>query len=120
MTPVLRAIAFVNAVIAMAKPVESHFLWRTQRTSELLPRGAAGGTGKIEIFSTDQGSQFALTPFVVSSNELRYSKVADDTFFLYRLFRYSSRPFVFMLRGDLEENLALVPTDYRARLRALT
>jgi hypothetical protein len=61
-----------------------------------------------------------LTPFIVSANELTFSKEATNAFFLYRLFQYPSRPHIFILQGDLEETLALVPTDYRARLRALT
>jgi hypothetical protein len=71
----------------------------------------------IEVKTTNGGP---LTPFIVSANELAFSKEATSAFFLYRLFQYSSRPHVFILQGDLEETLALVPTDYRARLRALT
>jgi hypothetical protein len=70
----------------------------------------------IEVKTTNGGP---LTPFVVSANELMFSKEAASSFFLYRLFQYSSRPQIFMLRGDLEENLSLAPMDYRARVRAL-
>jgi hypothetical protein len=71
----------------------------------------------IEVKTTNGGP---LTPFIVSANELTFSKEATSAFFLYRLFQYSSRPHIFILQGDLEETLSLVPTDYRARLRTLT
>jgi hypothetical protein len=71
----------------------------------------------IEVKTTNGGP---LTPFIVSANELTFSTEATSAFFLYRLFQYSSRPHIFILQGDLEETLSLVPTDYRARLRTLT
>jgi hypothetical protein len=71
----------------------------------------------IEVKTTNGGP---LTPFIVSANELIFSKEATSAFFLYRLFQYSSRPYIFILQGDLEETLSLAPTDYRARLRSLT
>jgi hypothetical protein len=70
----------------------------------------------IEVKTTNSG---ALTPFIISANELTFSKEAGSLFFLYRVFEYSSIPHLYMLQGDLEARLSLRPIDYRARLKAL-
>jgi hypothetical protein len=71
----------------------------------------------IEVKTTNGG---ALTPFVVSANEVAFSQEVGPAFCLYRLFDYRAAPRVFILRGDLTTQLALVPLDFRARLKALT
>jgi Domain of unknown function (DUF3883) len=70
----------------------------------------------IEVKTTNGG---VLTPFVISANELEFSKEAGGAFFLYRLFEYRELPRLFILQGDLSVRLSLTPLDYRARLRAL-
>ena len=70
----------------------------------------------IEVKTTNGGPG---TPFVVSANELGFSREAGDEFFLYRLFEYSRLPQLFLLQGDLERVLNLQPIDFRARLKAL-
>ncbi|MBV2180951.1 MAG: DUF3883 domain-containing protein [Castellaniella sp.] len=71
----------------------------------------------IEVKTTNGGS---LTPFVVTRNELEFSEETEDAFCLYRLFEFSSKPQLFILRGALPSNLELEALDYRARLKALS
>lgn len=73
-------------------------------------------TRYIEVKTTNGGPQ---TPFVVSANEVAFSREVGEMFFLYRIFEFRDHPQVFMLRGDLTESLSLIPMDYRARLKAL-
>lgn len=70
----------------------------------------------IEVKTTNGG---ALTPFVISANELAFSQEVGDEFFLYRVYEYGTDPHLYMLRGDLERSVSLTPIDYRARLRSL-
>jgi hypothetical protein len=71
----------------------------------------------IEVKTTN-GS--ALTPFVLSANEVAFSQEVGAAFCLYRLFDYGSAPRLFILRGDLTAHLSLAPLDFRARLKAIT
>lgn len=71
----------------------------------------------IEVKTTNGGS---LTPFVVTRNEVEFSKETEDAFCLYRVFDFASTPKLFILRGPLASNLELEAMDYRARLKAIT
>jgi len=62
----------------------------------------------------------ALTPFIVSQNELEFSQEQDAAFWLYRVFDFRALPRLFLLQGALDRHVSLTPTDYRARLRAST
>lgn len=70
----------------------------------------------IEVKTTNGGAQ---TPFIVSSNELEFSKETGPAFFLYRVYDYGTNPHLFILRGALSDTLALTPMDYRARVKSL-
>lgn len=70
----------------------------------------------IEVKTTNGGS---LTPFIVTRNEVEFSEEAEDAFCLYRLFEFSHKPQLFILRGALPSSLELEALDYRARLKAL-
>lgn len=70
----------------------------------------------IEVKTTNAGS---LTPFIVTRNELEFSKEVEDAFCLYRLFDFSKSPQLYILRGDIQQHVNLEPVDYRARLKAL-
>jgi hypothetical protein len=70
----------------------------------------------VEVKTTNGGS---LTPFIVTRNEVEFSEECEDAFCLYRIFEFSSKPQLFILRGTLPSNLELEALDYRARLRAL-
>lgn len=71
----------------------------------------------IEVKTTNGG---ALTPFIVTKNELEFSEETEDAFCLYRVFEFASAPKLFILRGAISANLELEALDYRARLKSLT
>lgn len=58
------------------------------------------------------------TPFVVTSNEVEFSREQGERFCLYRLFDFKELPRLFILQGPLDKHLQLKPLDYRASLRA--
>lgn len=57
--------------------------------------------------------------FIISRNELDFSKEAGDAFFLYRVFQFRQSPTLYMLRGDVSKQLHLEPMDYRASFQRL-
>lgn len=58
--------------------------------------------------------------FIISRNELDFSRDAGDAFFLYRLFQFRRCPSLYMLQGDVSKHVHLEPIDYRASFRRLT
>jgi hypothetical protein len=70
----------------------------------------------IEVKTTNGGS---MTPFIVTRNEVEFSEETEDGFCLYRVFDFSSKPKLFILRGPIASNLELDALDYRARLKAI-
>ncbi len=70
----------------------------------------------IEVKTTNGGvGSF----FVVSHNELEFSKEVGEQFYLYRVFQFRQGPRLFTLNGDLAKHVHLKPTDYRASFRAI-
>jgi len=55
--------------------------------------------------------------FIISRNELDFSKEAGDAFFLYRLFDFRNSPTLYILQGDVTKLLHLQPIDFRASFR---
>lgn len=69
----------------------------------------------IEV-KTTKGS--ARTDFYISPNELAFSKAHADKYYLYRLYEFDSDlnfAKVGVLKGDLSDQLDLVPQSYRAK-----
>ncbi|WP_405118255.1 DUF3883 domain-containing protein [Pseudomonas leptonychotis] len=56
--------------------------------------------------------------FLVSHNELEFSKEAGNQFYLYRVFQFREGPRLFTLNGDLSRHVYLKPTDFRASFRS--
>lgn len=71
----------------------------------------------IEVKTTNGG---LASSFLVSHNELEFSKEASEQFYLYRVFQFRDGPRLFMLSGDLTQHVHLKPTDYRASFRGIT
>lgn len=69
----------------------------------------------IEVKTTSFGK---LTPFYVSQNELRRSKIDHEFYQLYRLFAFRDRPRAFNLPGSISEHCRLDPMSYLAHLSA--
>ncbi len=72
---------------------------------------ADGSERLIEVKTTNQGKYF---PFYVSANEVRCSEAMPPQYHLYRLFRFSERPKLYVLRGSLSDLCQLDPVSYRA------
>lgn len=95
--------------------------WTTQTKGD-------GAGYDIGSFSEDDAERFievkttngaALTPFIVSANELEFSREVGELFFLYRVFEFSRCPYLFWLQGNLDSSLHLESVSYRARLSAI-
>lgn len=71
----------------------------------------------IEVKTTNGG---LASSFLVSHNELEFSKEASEQFYLYRVFQFRDGPRLFMLSGDLTQHVHLKATDYRASFRGIT
>jgi len=70
----------------------------------------------IEVKTTNGGVG---SSFLVSHNELEFSKEAGEQFYLYRVFQFRQGPRLFTLTGDLAQHVHLKPTDYRASFRGI-
>lgn len=66
----------------------------------------------IEVKTTNQGVR---APFYLSSNELIVSEEHQEEYRLYRVFRFSQGPKLFVLQPPLTSQCDLEPTLYRAR-----
>lgn len=56
----------------------------------------------------------AWASFLVSHNDLGFSKEMGEQFYLYRVFLFRQGLRLFTLTGDLAQHVHLKPTDYRA------
>lgn len=70
-----------------------------------------GGDRHIEVKTTTHPAE---TAFFVSSNEVAASAFFDESYFLYRFFKFSSAAGVYFLQGALEKTCNLRPTSYLA------
>ncbi|WP_119157857.1 DUF3883 domain-containing protein [Caldimonas tepidiphila] len=84
---------------------------------DILSYDAPSQPRYIEVKTTNGSHASA---FIISRNEVDFSKEAGDAFFLYRLFRFRDSPALYMLRGDVSSHLYLEPVDYRASFRRMT
>lgn len=57
--------------------------------------------------------------FLVSHNELEFSKEVGEQFYLYRVFQFREGPRLFTLNGDISQHVHLKPTDFRASFRGV-
>lgn len=68
----------------------------------------------IEVKTTN-GSY--ANPFLISKNEVEFSKQAADKFYIYRVFSFRKTPTLFIIEGDISEKLHLEPIDFRASFK---
>jgi hypothetical protein len=83
---------------------------------DILSYSAPSQPRYIEVKTTNGAHA---SPFIISRNELDFSKEAGDAFFLYRIFQFRQSPALYMLRGDISKQLNLEPVDYRASFKRL-
>lgn len=65
----------------------------------------------IEVKTTRYGK---LTPFYISTGEVRFSEANEHAYHLYRLFEFRQTPRLFQLPGDVGRHVHLQPINYRA------
>lgn len=65
----------------------------------------------IEVKTTNFDRE---TPFLITDNELDFSKENAQQYRLYRLFDFGKKPRMFTLSGSMEEVCVIAPTRYRA------
>lgn len=65
----------------------------------------------IEVKTTNSGKY---QPFFITDNEVDFSEMYAAQFALYRVFQFRDKPKLFMLPGNLKENVNLKPKAYRA------
>lgn len=68
----------------------------------------------IEVKTTNGGHA---SSFIISRNELEVAAETEDAFNLYRVFQFREEPKLYVLKGNLAEQLHLEPIDYRASFR---
>jgi Domain of unknown function (DUF3883) len=68
----------------------------------------------IEVKTTNFDRE---TPFLITDNELAFSKENAPQYKLYRLFDFGKKPRMFTLAGSMEEACVIAPTRYRAWAR---
>jgi hypothetical protein len=83
---------------------------------DILSYDAPSQPRYIEVKTTNAGHA---APFVISRNELDFSREAGNAFFLYRLFQFRQSPALYVLRGDVSTQLHLESIDYRASFRRI-
>ena len=72
---------------------------------------ADGQLRHIEVKTTTFGK---VHPFIVSANELDFSKDFSQTYWLYRVFHFGPTSKLFALPGAIDESCRLEPVQYRA------
>ena len=65
----------------------------------------------IEVKTTNAGKY---QPFLITINEIDFSKSCVEKYALYRVFEFSDSPNIFTLNGKLTEHVNLVPELYKA------
>jgi hypothetical protein len=68
---------------------------------------------RIEVKTTGLGKYH---PFLVTENEVRCSEDEPARYHLYRVFEFSSGPWVYVVQGSLRDRCRLQPVVYRAGL----
>ena len=84
---------------------------------DILSFEGDGGMERFIEVKTTNGAH--ATAFVISRNELEFSREAGDAFYLYRLFQFREEPALYILRGDVSKHVHLEALDYRATFRRL-
>ena len=94
---------------------------------EWVSRTKGDGTGyDIRSFNVEYEERFIEvkttnfdreTPFLITDNELDFSKQNAEQYKLYRLFDFGKKPRMFTLSGSMEEACVIAPTRYRAWAR---
>lgn len=80
---------------------------------DILSFEPSGRERLIEVKTTRFGN---MTPFYATKHEVDVSGREHDRFHLYRVFRFTKKPQLFVLKGSLRDSVILDPIAYRASL----
>jgi hypothetical protein len=83
------------------------------RGFDILSYEKDGRERLIEVKTTRFG---ALTPFFASRNEVEVSDSRNEEYQLYRVFKFSEQPKLFLLPGSLKRTCQLDPLSFSARI----
>jgi hypothetical protein len=83
---------------------------------DILSHERPGDHRFIEVKTTNGGHA---SSFIISRNELAFAAEREDAFHLYRVFQFREEPKLYILKGNLVDQLHLEPIDYRASFRRL-
>lgn len=56
------------------------------------------------------------SPFLITQNEVNFSKAYAQNYYLYRVFDFKDSPHFFILKGNLEKHCELIPKIFEARI----
>ncbi len=76
---------------------------------DILSFDHAGKDRYIEVKTTKLGKD---SPFFVTKNELNFSELKNDRYFLYRVFKLNVDPRLYLLNGSLNKTCELIPNQY--------
>ena len=102
---------------------EPDLLQKIEWTSELRGDGAGYDILSCESFSVPRYIEVKTTngglssPFVISRNELEFSRDFGEEYYLYRVFQFRQSPKLYMLHGPVSAHVHLEVMDYRASFR---
>lgn len=83
---------------------------------DILSFDSASEPRYIEVKTTNGAHA---SSFIISRNELDFSREVEEAFCLYRLFQFRESPTMYVLRGDISRQLHLEPLDYRASFKKM-
>jgi Domain of unknown function (DUF3883) len=81
---------------------------------DILSFEETGEPRYIEVKTTTQGID---SPFLITKNEVEFSKAHYENYYLYRVFDFEVTPLFFWQKGDLAENFELMPKLFEARIQ---
>ena len=81
---------------------------------DILSFEETGELRYIEVKTTTQGID---SPFLITKNEIEFSKAHHENYYLYRVFDFKATPLFFILKGYLAEHCELTPKLFEARIQ---
>jgi hypothetical protein len=66
----------------------------------------------VEVKTTKYGNK---TPFFITKNELEFSRINQNSYYLYRVYKFRKNPKLFTLHGFVEDQCCIYPSEYIAK-----
>ncbi len=74
-------------------------------------------TGEPRYIEVKTTTQEIGSPFLITQNEVDFSKAHHENYYLYRVFNFKNSPLFFILKGNLAEHCELTPKLFEARIQ---